>query len=361
MKKISLIILLALSLMMTACTSGGKDAKPDKKTESSDDTSKKSKADKIKKAKKALEKAAESEGTINEDEEDPRGYEDESDKKSKKKKKLKKVEEEYDLTRNELDIIEDNFNTVKYNGFLHCQFDDPTELDLNEVFYNGAGIDKEGDRGKIQRAYLKEVGEEEILGDLTVLGRDDIDDFLMSTTGYDYVQMMYPLDYVYLDKYDVFVLEHGDTNFSNFKAVSGTVQGDLYTVQYSTVDWDGAVNDDLSEVIFTADGDDYCFKSNTYLEGRIDYRKFYMLPESDVYEIYEEELEDLNDWQLRIARNEIYARHGRKFKDQDVQNYFDNQNWYNGYIEPDDWDDSVLSEIEKINIKTIQREEEHRK
>ena len=44
-----------------------------------------------------------------------------------------------------------------------------------------------------------------------------------------------------------------------------------------------------------------------------------------------------------------------------IQNYFDNQNWYNGYIEPDDWDDSVLSEIEKINIKTIQREEEHRK
>jgi hypothetical protein len=35
---------------------------------------------------------------------------------------------------------------------------------------------------------------------------------------------------------------------------------------------------------------------------------------------------------LRLARNEIYARHGRKFDSADLQEYFNAQSWYNGYI-----------------------------
>ena len=66
------------------------------------------------------------------------------------------------------------------------------------------------------------------------------------------------------------------------------------------------------------------------------------------------------DWmtptQLRYAKNEIYARHGRKFKDKELQEWFDSQEWYDGYIEPEDFDESVFSEIEKENILTIQHQ-----
>ena len=60
--------------------------------------------------------------------------------------------------------------------------------------------------------------------------------------------------------------------------------------------------------------------------------------------------------QLRYAKNEIYARHGRKFKDKELQIWFDSQEWYDGYIEPEDFDESVFSEIEKENILTIQHQ-----
>ena len=55
----------------------------------------------------------------------------------------------------------------------------------------------------------------------------------------------------------------------------------------------------------------------------------------------------------RIALNEIYARHGRKFKDEQLQNYFNNKSWYTGTIEPDQFNEDSLSEIEKENVKTI--------
>ena len=57
--------------------------------------------------------------------------------------------------------------------------------------------------------------------------------------------------------------------------------------------------------------------------------------------------------EARLALNEIYARHGRKFKDQGLQDFFNGKSWYNGTIEPDQFDESVFNTIEKDNIDTI--------
>ena len=55
-----------------------------------------------------------------------------------------------------------------------------------------------------------------------------------------------------------------------------------------------------------------------------------------------------------MARNEIYARHGRLFIDEELQNYFDSCSWYEGYIEPEDFDEkSELSKCERKNAKLI--------
>ncbi|MBO4487943.1 MAG: YARHG domain-containing protein [Bacteroidaceae bacterium] len=32
--------------------------------------------------------------------------------------------------------------------------------------------------------------------------------------------------------------------------------------------------------------------------------------------------------QIRVLKNSIYARHGRKFKDANLRNYFSSQSWY---------------------------------
>lgn len=83
----------------------------------------------------------------------------------------------------------------------------------------------------------------------------------------------------------------------------------------------------------------------------------FVLPLSDCAYLTEENLLNLSKAQLRIARNEIYARHGRRFRDQALQAYFDGYSWYHGTIEPGAFKESVLTECERENLKLILRME----
>ena len=66
--------------------------------------------------------------------------------------------------------------------------------------------------------------------------------------------------------------------------------------------------------------------------------------------------------ELRLARNEIYARHGRRFLDSDLQKYFNHQKWYNGYIEPEDFiDENEMTKLEIKNAKFILEYEKKKK
>ena len=60
----------------------------------------------------------------------------------------------------------------------------------------------------------------------------------------------------------------------------------------------------------------------------------------------------LSSSELRIRRNEIYARHGYIFKSKDLRNYFLSQGWY----EPMTYD-VVLSTIEQYNVNFIKQYE----
>ena len=90
----------------------------------------------------------------------------------------------------------------------------------------------------------------------------------------------------------------------------------------------------------------------------------YVLPDSSTRRLTAADLEEIADDKelLRIARNEIYARHHRRFADANpnqkpLQPYFDSKEWYDGYIEPEDFTDDMLSKIERDNIKLIQEYE----
>ncbi len=88
---------------------------------------------------------------------------------------------------------------------------------------------------------------------------------------------------------------------------------------------------------------------------------YYILPNSSMERISKSDIADLTDEELRLARNEIYARHGRKFNDRELQAYFDKQPWYYGIIDPDDFTDNMLSDIERENAKLLLEEEKRRK
>lgn len=69
----------------------------------------------------------------------------------------------------------------------------------------------------------------------------------------------------------------------------------------------------------------------------------------------DEALSDLFTEDLRVLRNEIYARRGRIFKDAELQKYFAAQTWY----QPNpDFKDEQLSEIEFKNLAAIKKAEE---
>lgn len=85
----------------------------------------------------------------------------------------------------------------------------------------------------------------------------------------------------------------------------------------------------------------------------------YILPNSSSVVLTDSDLNGKTAWQLRIARNEIYARHGRKFSDSSLQNYFDSCSWYHINSEYTYSNDNAnLNDVEKANVKFIKQYEE---
>ena len=83
-------------------------------------------------------------------------------------------------------------------------------------------------------------------------------------------------------------------------------------------------------------------------------RKVALLPGDMQYfenkAITEQMLQGLSLHELRLIRNEIYARHGRMFRADWLQQYFFFQPWYN----PDEnFKDEELSGTDKLNVETI--------
>ena len=56
---------------------------------------------------------------------------------------------------------------------------------------------------------------------------------------------------------------------------------------------------------------------------------------------------------IHLPKNEIYARHGYIFKNEDLYNYFMGCVWYNPTCKAEDFDDSVLNEYEKANLEIL--------
>lgn len=83
----------------------------------------------------------------------------------------------------------------------------------------------------------------------------------------------------------------------------------------------------------------------------------YIIPVSMTQTISADSLINMSDNDLWLARNEIYARHGRGFSNEYMQSYFNACSWYEKSEEADAFDESVLSQTEKDNLKVIQEAE----
>ena len=80
--------------------------------------------------------------------------------------------------------------------------------------------------------------------------------------------------------------------------------------------------------------------------------QFFILNSSTHY-FSKNDIADFDADQCRKARNGIYARHGRKFNDTALQNFFFGYDWYEPTIDADDFQESVLNEYEIANRDLI--------
>lgn len=76
---------------------------------------------------------------------------------------------------------------------------------------------------------------------------------------------------------------------------------------------------------------------------------------SDLVYMEEEDFKDYPPILLHIFKNEIYARHGYIFQNEDLNNYFRGMIWYTPQYEPGDFDVSVFNEIEVHNLDILAR------
>lgn len=72
-------------------------------------------------------------------------------------------------------------------------------------------------------------------------------------------------------------------------------------------------------------------------------------------ELTESDLNGLSQWQLKLLRNEVFARHGYIFQSADMQQVFSQYSWYTpAYSDVT----SMLSHTEQYNVTLIKRHED---
>lgn len=99
--------------------------------------------------------------------------------------------------------------------------------------------------------------------------------------------------------------------------------------------------------------EEYIGKNN---EGNYIEDEEQLFSESDVKYLTQEDIDGLDDEYIRYGLNEIYARHGRTFNNQDIQEYFNSKSWYTLIYSQDEFseiENSIFNEFEKENIKFL--------
>lgn len=83
----------------------------------------------------------------------------------------------------------------------------------------------------------------------------------------------------------------------------------------------------------------------------------YIIPDSNSRYLTESDISGLSLQQLNYAKNEIYARRGRKFDSVELQEYFGSKSWYRGTIEPAQFTNDMLNDYEIKNADLLSARE----
>lgn len=163
------------------------------------------------------------------------------------------------LDSGELKEVENNLNSMTNYGFLQSEYSDYRNINWNMVFYSGAGI-SENVTDDMVKAYLSYLHQDEQYTDIAAVRGKNLETFVKNTTGHPYKDALRPLEWVYLSEYDMYMCEHGDTNYCEVTVLDGEKEGNRYTVRY--VGYNESYEQSTMEVVFQKTDSGYRFISN---------------------------------------------------------------------------------------------------
>ena len=79
----------------------------------------------------------------------------------------------------------------------------------------------------------------------------------------------------------------------------------------------------------------------------------YIFKDSNSRYLSKSEVQALSQQAICYAKNEVYARHGRKFMSVELQQYFGSKSWYQGTVEPANFSEGVFNDYELKNIALL--------
>ncbi len=139
-------------------------------------------------------------------------------------------------------------------------------------------------------------------------------------------------------------------------------QKELYLVEYQTRNESPETAERAVTVNYIGDGivarEAYDYIPAIYMEATTSAAQLFVndfvVYDSDNRYLLPSDLQRLTAEQLRLARNEIYARRGRRFKDAELQKYFNSKSWYQGTVAVENFHDSIFNDYERANAYFIQ-------
>ena len=91
-----------------------------------------------------------------------------------------------------------------------------------------------------------------------------------------------------------------------------------------------------------------------------DPRLLYFIENCDSMYLKEDDVQGFDKEMCRIARNSLYAKSGRMFKDSALQEFFEQFDWYDPRISPSDFTGDMLNQYQSANLNVISEYERER-
>ena len=141
------------------------------------------------------------------------------------------------LTEEHLAVLQDYLNEDSSYGFLLSTYERPQEIDLNQVFYSGAGFPQGELKDREKELLLERIPQDEIRIPVVKVTQDQIEELLDSKAGISSEDSVYSFeemeDWSHIGRYDAWYALRGDTNRKYITCTDGWQQGNLYVVHYT--------------------------------------------------------------------------------------------------------------------------------